>query len=66
MSNWQPTMELRFVERINITNKGINTGTVKILQQKWELHGTVNDFGDKGIIEEEWRDIPVEKEDANK
>ena len=53
-----PTMELRFVERVD--NTTVDYRTVRSLQQLWvgELHE--NKAAGKYI--EQWRDVPVEKE----
>jgi hypothetical protein len=52
--NWQPTNELRFVER----RVGFSSGAAyidKVLQQRW-----VSVFD--GIVSTEWRDVPVVQE----
>ena len=53
-----PTNELRFVEREEKYLSTFNVfewKTVRVLQQKW-----VRDY--KQWVDEEWRDVPVEKE----
>lgn len=56
----KPTNELRFVEREEANYRTRTIDTVRILQQKWKrvrYQGEVDEF-----TEEEWRDVPVEKE----
>lgn len=58
MSDWQPTMELRFIVR----EIGTNNAPVKLLQQKWVKKSTSR-FPIQGAgrhAKEEWRDVPVE------
>jgi hypothetical protein len=68
-----PTAKLRFVERTvqvpfqdykNVTE----SKTVRILQQWWQTNNTINlGFGGDmpiGEIKGEWRDVPLEKEQA--
>ena len=49
------TNELRFVER-TIIHSTQPASTVRILQQKWAV------FNQNIIVEQEWRDVPIEKE----
>jgi len=56
-----PTPKLRFVERnkVIVNNEGFGAATtcVRILQQWW-------DFNSGAIPDGEWRDVPIEKEQA--
>ena len=56
MSEWEPTMNLRWVMRRPPWDSAEN----RILQQKWVKHQWIgaNDF----IVIEEWRNVPVEQE----
>lgn len=55
-----PTMELRFVERQIGKEK---TYVIRILQQKWVRYAEEQTtFATIGQITEEWRDVPVVKE----
>ena len=68
-----PTSRLRFVEReiqvpVSPYQNVVQTKTVRILQQWWEKSVTIN-LGWTGDVplrkaEGEWRDVPVEKEQA--
>lgn len=51
--NWQPTVKLRFVERI-VTMNGNTVKTMTVLQQLW---------ADMCSQNKEWRDVPVETEE---
>ncbi len=66
MTNWNPTMELRFVERKEklhpAMNQSVKPRTFKILQQKWYLYEYTEGEGWKRT-EEVWRDVPVEQGD---
>ncbi len=53
---WQPTMQLRFVER---RPTGMERA-LKILQQKWICCSL--ELETLGNTKEEWRDVPVEGE----
>ena len=59
MSVWQPTNELRFVERreYNTFHLHDEYKIVRILQQKWELNDP------KFAYQAEWRDVPVVEEE---
>ena len=70
MSDWQPTNELRFVERTEFDTQFDQTGMafsvdykVKILQQKY-INNTKTYTDADGYVypSEEWRDVPVESE----
>ena len=63
MSNWQPTMELRFVERYirQAQNGHIYDVKQRILQQRWVR---VDEQPMTIYVDEEWRDVPVESEDG--
>jgi len=54
-----PTAELRFVEREakRVTDNKTYTVVVRILQQKWRHKDWPI------VIETEWRDVPLEKEE---
>ena len=54
---WQPTCEPRWVNYSAHTHYTIPSANGKVLQQKWVCH--VNE----AVTDEEWRDIPVEKEE---
>ena len=63
MTNWQPTCELRFVEREEKLHPTMDVSVkprkFKILQQKWERYESE---WYEGEPETEWRDVPVEEE----
>lgn len=64
MSNWQPTMELRFVERIyQHPTDDMACIEKKILQQKWVLEESNYPESRSYAVHEEWRDVPVVNED---
>lgn len=54
-----PTMELRFVERVD--NTKVEYVTVRILQQKWAGE-YLNPMTGNYAVKEEWRDVTVEKD----
>jgi hypothetical protein len=53
MSDWYPTPELRFVERVS----AISGERVSVLQQRWRC-----DNFDACAVETEWRDVPLVEE----
>jgi len=71
----KPTTKLRFVDRVDYVQRWGDTDmehTALILQQWWETNNTINlGFGGelpigetKGETKGEWRDVPIEKEQA--
>ena len=64
-----PTLELRFVERVEEVPVPSRTGgwkfikTGRILQQKWMQTYTSTDESGNTFTAEEWRNVPVVKED---
>ena len=61
-----PTPRLRFVERDSYSKNGehfVEPFKVRVLQQWWEDEDRLFDVVTKAI-KGEWRDVPVEKEDA--
>jgi len=71
MSEMKPTTKLRFVDRVDYVQRWGDTDmehTALILQQWWETNNTINlGFGGElpiGETKGEWRDVPIEKEQA--
>jgi len=65
MSNWEPTMRLRFVERLdqNPPAGAQVVRTVRTLQQQWRrLVSGVDEQGAYWDEKTEWRDVPLVKE----
>ncbi len=63
----QPTNKLRFVKRIVPNLRGTSRAPyteVRVLQQWWIQSIVQMDWGDAELGPGEWRDVPLEDEDA--
>jgi hypothetical protein len=60
-----PTNELRFVEREVFGDDKWERKTIRVLQQKWTNNAPRWDVEKQMIVpDEQWRDVPLEKEET--
>lgn len=59
--SWEPTMNLRFVERGGYVYEGDVVPRVRVLQQQWKSKGTSDRYQVTSSAFE-WRDVPLVRE----